>query len=102
MDGWMDGWMDGQVTRGKDRLHFKPGFPFFKVALCTHKQEKRDLGFPYATVCLCGNPGSPEQNRLPKGTSRQGGPSHHPGATGSGLETSVGPLKSPLLGLIYF
>lgn len=32
-------------------LHFRPGFPFFKVTLCTHKQEE-GAGFPYATTCV--------------------------------------------------
>lgn len=98
-----------KVVRGKDRLHFRPGFPSskvtlytYKVTLYTYKQGKRELGSPYATACLCGNPGSPVQDRLPEGTSRQEGSSHYPRATGSGLRTSVGPLKPPLLGLIYF
>lgn len=88
--------MNGQVARGKDMLHFRPGFPFFKVTLCTHKQEE-GAGFPYATTSLCGTPGSPGQDRLPERAFRQGGPSHHPRATGSGLGTSVGPLKAPSL-----
>lgn len=98
MDGRTDRRMtDGQAARGKGRLHFEPGFSFFKVGLSTHKQEKRELGSPYVTICSCGNSGSPGQDRFPKGASRQGGPSHHSKALILASELPWVPQRPPSL-----
>lgn len=78
--------MNGQVARGKDMLHFRPGFPFFKVTLCTHKQEE-GAGFPYATTSLCGTPGSQDRTGFQREPLGREGPVITPGplALASGL-----------------